>query len=329
MIRLGKNLFICLATIGLLTGLVSCQESDTKVLKLAHSLSPTHSVHQAMVFMAERLNEKSDGKLQIQIYPSEQLGSETQCLELLQIGGLDITKVSAAVMEGFVEEYKVTGLPYIFRDKEHFYKVLEGEIGEKLLEAPEDYWLRGLCFYDAGARSFYTLQTAVEEPSDLRGLKVRVMNSITANNMVRALGGSPTPVSWGELYTALQSGVVDGAENNPPSFFLSHHYEVCKYYSLDEHTMIPDVLIISLHTWEKLTDQEKRWLQEAVDESVPYQRELWEQSEKEALEEVEKAGVQITYPDKTPFVEQVQPLYESFKENEKLYSLIQKVRSVE
>jgi len=302
---------------------------ETKVLKLAHGLAPSHSVHQAMEFMAKRLDEKSGGKLQIQIYPSEQLGSERECLELIQIGGLDITKVSAAIMEGFAEEYKVLGLPYIFRDDAHAQKVLDGEIGQKILTSGEEFWLRGLCFFDAGSRSFYTKNTPIETPDDLKGLKIRVMKSITATNMVKALGGSPTPISWGELYTALQGGVVDGAENNPPSFYLSHHYEVCKYYSLDEHTTIPDVLIISTYTWDALNDQERKWLQEAVDESVPYQRKLWAESEQEALEEVQKAGVTIIEPDKSTFIEKVQPIYDSYKDNEKLYPLIQSIRNLE
>ena len=155
------------------------------------------------------------------------------------------------------------------------------------------------------------------------------MKSITAMEMVKAQGGSPTPISWGELYTALQSGVVDGAENNPPSFYTSHHYEVCKYYSLNEHTMVPDVLIISQRVWKKLSDQEKSWLQQVADESVPVQRKLWAESEKESLKIVKEAGVIITYPDKEPFSNKVTGLLESYRENEKLYNLITRIREVE
>jgi len=227
--------------------------SDTKTLKLAHGLDPTHPVSQAMEYMADRCEEISGGKLLIETYPSGQLGSEQQCVELLQIGSLAITKVSAAVMESFTEEYKVLGIPYLFRSKQHSFDVLDGPIGKELLKSTEPYWIRGLCFYDAGARSFYTINTPIYHPDDLKGLKIRVMKSITAMENVKALGGSPTPISWGELYTALQSGVVDGAENNPPSFYTSHHYEVCKYYSLNEHTMVPDVLIIGKKIWDDLT----------------------------------------------------------------------------
>lgn len=314
----------------LLLATVSCVgPSDTTELKLAHGLPTDHPVHEAMVFMAQRASELSNGKLTIDIYPAEQLGSEQQCVELLQIGSLAITKVSAAVMESFVEDYKVFGLPYIFRSKEHAYKVFDGEIGKDLLLSTTEKRLRGLCYYDAGSRSFYTIAKPIEHPDDLAGMKIRVMNSVTAVGMVRALGGSATPISWGELYTALQSGVVDGAENNPPSLYTSRHYEVCKYYSLDEHTTIPDVLVISQVVWDKLSDQEKEWIQQAADESAVLQRKLWAESEEESMAEVQKAGVQINRPDKEPFIQKVQPFLETYKNNEIIYSYIKRIQAVE
>ena len=150
-----------------------------QVIKLAHGLDTNHPVHKGMVFMAERLKEISGGQMEIQIYPSGQLGPERTCVELLQIGSLAITKVSAAIMEGFAPNYRVLGLPYIFRDQEHAYTVLDGEIGRKLLIESEKYWLRGLCFYDAGYRSFYTIDKPILTPGDLNGLKIRVMKSNT------------------------------------------------------------------------------------------------------------------------------------------------------
>ena len=324
---LRRTLFFTTFTLLIMTGCGPQQQG--KVLKLAHGLDPSHPVHQAMVYMAQRCKEISNGDLTIEIYPSGQLGSEQQCVELLQIGSLAITKVSAAVMESFVEDFKVLGLPYVFRSREHSFKVLDGEIGKELLRSTEPYWIRGLCFYDAGSRSFYTIDKPVYSPDDLKGLKIRVMKSITAMEMVKALGGSPTPISWGELYTALQSGVVDGAENNPPSFYTSHHYEVCKYYSLNEHTTVPDVLIVSMKVWNKLSEQEKEWLQQAAEESVPVERKLWAESEKESLEAVEEAGVTIIHPDKKPFADKVAPLLDSYKKNAKLYDLITRIREVE
>jgi tripartite ATP-independent transporter DctP family solute receptor len=315
---------------GILISAVSCLGiSDTTELKLAHGLPTDHPVHEAMEFMAKRVAELSDGKLTIEVYPAEQLGSEQQCVELLQIGSLAITKVSAAVMESFTDDYKVFGLPYIFRSKEHAFKVMDSDIGKDLLLSTESKWIRGLCYYDAGSRSFYTKSKPITHPDDLSGMKIRVMRSITAVEMMRALGGSATPITWGELYTALQSGVVDGAENNPPSLYTSRHYEVCKYYSLDEHTTIPDVLVISKKIWDKLTGQEKEWVQQAADESAILERKLWAESEKMSLEEVQKAGVEINYPDKEPFIERVQPLLESYRNNEIIYSYIKRINSVQ
>jgi tripartite ATP-independent transporter DctP family solute receptor len=322
----GKGVIVML----MLLMFISCAElRDHKTLKLAHGLPTDHPVHQAMAYMGQRCNEISKGKLQIEIYAGGQLGSEQQCVELLQIGSLAITKVSAAVMESFTDDYKVLGLPYIFRDKDHAFKVFDGEIGEELLLSTENKWIRGLCFYDAGSRSFYTIDKPIQTPDDLSGMKIRVMKSKTAMDMVQALGGSPTPISWGELYTALQSGVVDGAENNPPSFYTSHHYEVCKHYSLDEHTSVPDVLIISQHIWNDLTEEERSWLQQAADESVPVQRKLWAESVKKSLEEVQKAGVTVYYPDKTPYREKVKDVYDSYRDQKVIYSYIQRIQAVE
>jgi tripartite ATP-independent transporter DctP family solute receptor len=320
--------FIAILAAGMLFS--TCRiEKKQKVLKMAHILDQSHSVHKAMIYMAEQVRKKSNGKLTIQVYPSGQLGNERECLELLQIGSLAMTKVSAAVMEGFVEDYKVLGLPYLFKSKEYAYAVMDGEIGKKLLLSGDRIWLRGLCFYDAGSRSFYTKDKPVRTPDDLRGMKIRVMNSITAMDMVKALGGSPTPIPFSELYTALQSGVVDGAENNPPSFYLSRHYEVCKYYTLDEHTTIPDVLLISSHVWNSLSKQEQKWIQEAADESAVYQRKLWQASEQEALKGVQDAGVQIIYPDKSLFANKVQPVYKKLEKNKKIQSLVDEIESIE
>ncbi|MEJ2050454.1 MAG: TRAP transporter substrate-binding protein [Calditrichota bacterium] len=311
----------------LMTGCGS--QNKVRVIKLGHGLDPSHPVHKAMVYFADRVNEKTHGKIRIDIYPSEQLGSERECIELLQIGSLGITKVSTSPLEGFVPVYKVFGVPYLFRDNEHRFKVLDGPIGQELLKAPEKYRIRGLVFYDAGSRSFYTKNTPINKPSDLDGLKIRTQESATAMQMVRAMGGSPTPIAWGELYSALQQGIVDGAENNPPSFYLSHHYEVCKYYSLDEHTAVPDVLIISERLWKELTPQEQQIIQEAARESEEYEKELWKDATQTALEQVAEAGVKIIHPDKEPFRKKVEPMYESYRKDPEIYSLIQRIRNVE
>ena len=299
-----------------------------KTIKLAHGLDMSHPVHKAMEFMASDLEKRSGGTMAIEIYPNQQLGNERQCVELLQIGSLGMTKVSAAIMENFSPNMKVFGLPFLFRDRAHAFDVLDGEIGQELLDGGQQYWLKGLGYYDSGSRSFYTKEKPVATPDDLKGLKIRVMESVTAMNMVSSLGGSPTPISWGELYTSLQQGVVDGAENNPPSFYLSRHYEVCKFYSLDEHTTVPDVLIMGTHLWNSLNAQEQQWVQEATTASVKHQRILWAAAEEEALEEVQKAGVQVIRPDKTIFQKKVVSMYEDYKDENEVYSLIHRIQAV-
>jgi tripartite ATP-independent transporter DctP family solute receptor len=309
----------------------SCSDQlGVKVIKLGHAQVVNHPVHEAMLFMGQRIEEKSGGKIKVKVYPNQQLGSERELIELLQVGSLAMTKVSAAALEGFAPTMRVYGMPYLFRDDEHQKKVLTGPIGKQLLLDGEEFWLRGLCYYDAGKRSFYTKEKPVETPADLQGLKVRVMESPTASNMVKAMGSSPTPVSYGELYTALQQGIVDAAENNAPSFYTSKHYEVCKYYSLDEHTAIPDVVIMSTKVWNQLSPEEQEWVQAAADESAEYEAELWAISTEESMRELEAAGVTIVRPDKEPFRKAVEGVYEQMRVSQpEIYAIVQAIREVQ
>ncbi len=323
--NIGKKIGILI--LGLLIFSSCAEEKTTKVLRLAHTLDTKHPVHRAMEILGERLEKKSGGKLKVQLYPSGQLGGERECLELLQIGSLDITKVSAAVLENFINEYKVFSIPYLFRDRPHSFNVFDGEIGDAMLTKGDKFRLRGLTFYDAGSRSFYTKKEPINSPKDLEGLKIRVQKSNMAVAMVNELGGAPTPISWGELYTALQQGVVDGAENNLPSFYTSKHYEICKFFSMDQHTSVPDVLLIGLDTWDRLTDQEQRWLKEAAKESTTEQRKLWAASEKESLDAITKAGVKIIKPDKKPFEKQTEVILEMFKDDPEMINLIKNIKS--
>ncbi|WP_299245955.1 TRAP transporter substrate-binding protein [uncultured Aquimarina sp.] len=321
-IRILLLLFIELLVLG------SCStEKETKILRLAHTLDTKHPVHKAMVILGEKLEKKSNGTLKVKLYPSGQLGAERECLELLQIGSLDITKVSAAVLENFITEYKVFSIPYLFRDRQHAFQVFDGTIGDDMLTKGDKYRLRGLTFYDAGSRSFYTKEKPVNTPADLKGLKIRVQKSNMAVAMVNSLGGSPTPISWGELYTALQQGVVDGAENNLPSFYTSKHYEICKYFSLDQHTSVPDVLLIGLDTWERLSKQEQTWLKEAAKESTIQQRRLWADSEKESLDAITASGVEIITPDKVLFEKQTESIKTMFRDQPEMLSLIKNIKN--
>lgn len=289
------------------------QEKDVKVLYFAHNSPQTHPVHLGALKFQESLAQKSEGKLTLKIFPDAQLGSEREVLELLQIGSLGITKVSAATLSNFVPEYRVLSIPYLFRDDDHKFNVLEGDIGKSILEKGSKFWLRGLCYYDAGSRSFYTKTKPIRTPEDLKGLKIRVMNNQMAINMVNSLGGSATPMAYGELYTAIQQGVVDGAENNPPSFVSSNHYEVSKYYTLDEHSGVPDVLLISTKYWEKLSLQEQAWLQEAAEASAEAQKGYWRESVEQSMAKARAANVEIIIPEKSLFSEKTGSVTKEFK----------------
>lgn len=309
--------------------ITSCQKVDSsKVLYLGHTLPQTHPVHKGILEFQKALEQKSGGTLKVKIFPDGQLGSEREVLELLQIGSVAITKVSAATLSNFVPEYHVLGVPYLFRDKQHQFDVLEGEVGKSILQKGEKFWLRGLCYYDAGSRSFYTSNKAIRTPDDLKGLKIRVMNNQMAINMVNALGGSATPMAYGELYTAIQQGVVDGAENNPPSFVSSNHYEVSKYYTLDQHSSVPDVLLIGTKYWNKLSGQEKVWVQEAASESSQAQKKFWNESVEESMAKAKKAGVEIIIPEKALFQEQSKSVLEAFqKEYPEMGDILNKIKN--
>ena len=328
--RTSKLLFVTLLLLLSLTIVFNgCgKKSDVLTLKLAHGLDIHHPVHKAMEYMAQKAFEKSGGKLKIDIYPNEQLGNEKETLEKLQLGAIDMTKVSSSMLENFIDEYKVYALPYLFRDDEHKWKVFNGPIGKEILASGEKQNLKGLIYYDAGARSFYTKNKPILKPDDLKGLKIRTQQSPMAIKMVRAMGGSATPIAWGELYTALQSGVVDGAENNPPSLYTSNHYEVCKYYSLDEHTMVPDVVLINTKRWNSMPDSMKIILKEAAEESVPYQRKLWKEFVDDCMQKMQAAGLQVFYPDKAPFKEKSRTLWQEF-EGTKIGELAKRIEEVQ
>ena len=302
--------------------------SGQLVLKLGHSLDTNHPVHLGMEFMKTRLEELSAGKITINIYPSSVLGSEVQCIEQLQNGSLSMTKTSAAAIENFVPDMAVFGLPYLFRDAEHYWNVLNSPLGKELLQKGNAKFLKGLCYYDSGSRNFYTKNTPILTPDNLKGLKIRVVNSRTAMDMVSLLGAAPTPIAWGELYTALAQGTVHGAENNPPSFTSNKHYEVCKHFTLNAHTRVPDLLLISTRVWDKLDLQAQEWVQQAADESSGYQRKIWQEETLKSLEKAKAEGVTVYEVDQSLFAEKVQPMYDNL-ENEKMIKLVKQIRQID
>jgi tripartite ATP-independent transporter DctP family solute receptor len=297
---------------GLWLGATSPQE-QAKVLRLAHVLNEQHPVHRGMQVFADETGALSSGRLRIDLYADGKLGSERELLELVQIGSLAATKVSAGQMEAFSPQFGLFGLPYLFDDRAHFWRFAESDEGVAVLDAPRSARLQGLTYYDAGSRSFYfgrNVNVRLDHPDDLRGLAVRVMPSRTAIAMVEALGAKPVPIPFGELYSALDTGTVDGAENNAPSLYTSRQYEVASSYSLNEHTVLPDVLVIGTRTWDRLSRQEREWLREAARRSAVAQRRMWEASERESLEKMREAGLTIVAKiDRAAFRERVRPVY--------------------
>jgi tripartite ATP-independent transporter DctP family solute receptor len=297
-------------------------------LRLAHSLPEASPSHKALEWMAKDLTRRSGGAMEVLVFPSGQLGSETDVLEQMQRGALALTRTSTAALEGFAPEFAVFGTPYLFDDDRHFWQVLEGRVGQDLLTLGADYGLRGLGYYNAGARSFYTRHTPIETPDDLRGLKIRTQRSKTAMDMVDTLGASATPMPFGELYTGLQQGIVDGAENNPPSYYDTRHYEVAPFYSLDEHTRVPDIILVSEMIWNRLDPRERQWLREAIVASMDEQRRLWQEYETEVLRTLEEEGVTILRPEKEPFKDAVEPMLKSLQ-GTPVGDLVDQIRQVE
>lgn len=310
----------------------SGSSQDSRRLKIAHGLPTNHPVHAGIEHFAQRVGYYSGGRLQFDVFPNGQLGSETQTLEQMQSGTLDAAKVGGATLGSFIPVAKVFSLPYLFRDSEHYWAVLNGEIGDDLLEGltttgegnPSGF--RGLTYYDAGSRNFYA-KRPILKPDDLKGMKIRVMNDPVAIDTMKAMGASPTPISWGELYTALQQGVVDGAENNPPSYVSSRHFEVCKEFSFDHHSRIPDLLIISDSTWQSLSEEEQGWVRKAADESSEFQRAAWEAGVQEALGIMKEQGVTVHEVDIMPFMKATESVREKYADGE-IKELLQRIGSV-
>ena len=289
----------------LLTGAPAGQTT----LKLAHVLPASHSGHAALQFMAQRLLDLSAGAVDLQVVSGGQLGTEPESIEQLRRGTLAGAKVSAAAIEDAVPEMAVFGMPYLFRDDDHYWKVLLGEIGGEILRAADAHGLHAIAYYDSGSRSFYTVKKPIQSPADVRGLRLRVQPGKQAQEMISILGGKPTPLAYGDVQAALQRGTIDGAENNPPSFYTSHHYESAKHYSIDEHTRVPDVIVFSKTVWDGLTPQARGWIEKAAAESLAFQRKLWREQTEEALREIEKAGVTVYRPDKSAFAAAMGPMY--------------------
>lgn len=302
-----------LSASGLTALLPACaQLGTTDRITVAHTADVQHPVHLAMSRFGEELVRLSGNTMVVDIFPNAQLGTERELVELVQFGAISMTKVSSLSLESFSPNFGVFSLPYIFDGSEHQRRVLASDIGQELLDGLSGVLLKGVGYFDAGARSFYMADRPINTPDDIRGMTVRVLPSEALVKTVETFGGAATPIAFGELYAALQQGVVDGAENNPPSVLSARHHEVAKYYSLDEHVSAPDVVVMSQSVWDRLTLEQQGWAKQAMAASETYQRELWRKASDEALAEIEASGVAINRPDKAPFREAVAELKASY-----------------
>ena len=281
----------------------------------------------AVQHMGKLVAEQSKGKMGIKVYSSGALGTEKDTIEQLKIGALDMTRINVAPLNSVVPETIVAALPFLFRDTAHMRKVLDGPIGEEILKAMESQGLVGLCFYDSGSRSMYTVKKAVKTLADMKGMKVRVQQSDLFVGMIQALGANPTPMPYGEVYTALKTGIVDAAENNWPSYESSRHFEAAKYYNPTEHSLVPEMLVFSKKFWDTLSKDDQAILRKAAKDSVPYMRQLWDEREVKSRKIVEAAGTQVvTLANKQEFIDAMAPVYAKFADTPKLKDLVKRIQ---
>lgn len=290
-------------------------------LKLAHNLEQSHVVHKALVKMAEEVKLKSNDEIRIRIYPSGQMGSPRETIELIQNDALDMTKASASELESFVKAFSIFSYPYLFDNEEHFKKILYGDIGKKITIQTQEKGFTTIASYIAGTRSFY-LKKPIYTPEDMKGLKIRVVSTPTTNKLIELLGASPAPIPFGEVYTAIQQGVIDGAENNIPSYNQTKHVEVAKFYIEDEHTSVPDYLIISNKSWNKLDENQKNIIINAAKNSEKYQQKLWEEETNNSRLAAEKSGATFIQVNKELFRDKLIPLHEEFNKDADLKEII-------
>lgn len=288
---------------------------------------PTVAAVQAMGGM---LKERTGDRLCIEVFHSAQLGEEKDTIEQTQFGVIDMNRVSLGPFNNIIEETQIPSLPYIFRSVEHMHKVMDGPVGQQILDAFADHDLVGLAFYDGGSRSFYNSEKPIRSMADLAGMKFRVMQSDMFVDMVSAVGANATPMPYGEVYSSIQTGVIDGAENNWPSYESSGHFEVAKYYTLDQHLIVPEVLVMSKATWDKLSAEDQAAVRQAAKDSVPVMRELWAAREKVSEAKVRDAGVEIiTDIDKTPFIAAMAPVYEKYVTSPVLKDMVARIQATE
>ncbi|TFF27584.1 TRAP transporter substrate-binding protein [Jiella endophytica] len=324
-----KRLTAALAVATVLGGGLVAANAQEVVLRSADTHPDGYPTVEAVKFMSDVLKKETDGRISIQVFDSHQLGEEKETIEQTKFGVIDLNRVNFAPMNGIVPATIVPCMPYIFTSKENMRSVMDGPIGEDILKAFEPAGYVGLAVYDSGARSFYNSKHPIKTLEDLKGLKFRVIQSDLFVDMVNALGANATPMAYGEVYSGLQTGLIDGAENNWPSYESSKHFEVAKYYSLDQHSQCPEVLMMSKVSWDKLSPEDQTAVRDAAKQSVTKMRELWDAQEEKSRKIVEAAGVEINEVDPAPFVKAMDPIYEKYADTPELKDLVKRIRDTQ
>lgn len=285
------------------------------VFTYAENQAEDYPTTQGAYRFAELVRERTGGRIEIQVNAEGILGDERTVVEQMQFGGVDFARVSLSTMGDTIPKLNVLQLPYLYTGADHMWKVLEGEIGDDFLDSVSDLDLVALSWYDAGARNFYSTTKPIRTLEDMEGMTIRVQESELMMEMVRALGARPTASVYSEVYSELQTGTIDGAENNWPSYESANHYEVAKYFTLDEHTRVPELQIVAGSTWKKLSEEDQTIIRECAQESARYERKLWAEREKTSEDKVRAAGcevIELPPEEKARFQEAVTPMYGKF-----------------
>lgn len=289
-------------------------KDEPTVLTLAENQSEDYPTTIGAKEFARLVEEKTDGRYQVDVYAGGQLGDEKDVIELVQLGAIDVARVNTIPLTEFNPEIGVLAMPFLFEDEEDKWDKLNGEVGQELLDTFDGTNIVGLAYYDSGERSFYTSDRPLEKPEDMKGLKIRVQSSELAIDVVEALGASATPMEYGEVYSSLQTGVIDGAENNFPSYYTSSHYNVSKYITVDGYQSVPEIFMASQDMWDSLSTEDKKAFKEASMESVDVQREAWADLTEEAKDVVKDEGSElIEVDDIDEWREAVQPVYDKYE----------------
>ncbi|WP_245282294.1 MULTISPECIES: TRAP transporter substrate-binding protein [Hyphomicrobiales] len=283
---------------------------------------------EAVRHISKLLEERTKGRIKINVFHSAQLGNEKDTIEQTRFGVIDLNRINMAPFNNLIPATNVPSLPFIFRSVEHMRKVMDGPIGDSILKEFEKHDLVGLAFYDSGSRSFYNSKRPINTPADMKGMKIRVQQSDMFVALVSALGANATPMAFGEVYSALQTGVIDGAENNWPSYESTKHFEVSKFYSLTEHSLSPEVLVMSKRSFDKLSKEDQEIMKAAAKESVAKMRELWDAREKASEAKVKAGGAVINAVEKQPFIDAMKPVYDRFVTDPALKDLVAKIQAV-